>query len=441
MNSAPGAVEIAPGVHWVGALDPHLREFDIILKTANGTSYNAYCVRGAWGVAVIDTVKESHADEFFARLEQVASYDEIRVIVLNHLEPDHSGALPELMRRAPGARLYISQRAQTMLKGLIRKEGLEYTAVNTGDSVSLGDRHLHFLHTPFLHWPDTQCTWLKEGGVLFSADVFGCHFCDARLFNDRAGDFRFSFEYYYQHIMRPFREHVLTALDLIEPLPIRTIAPAHGPILRDAPMSYVQRYRQLAEPLLANEAADREKTLLVFYISAYGSTARMAEAVRDGAEALAGVRVSLYDLQGSEVAPFIDLIEEADALVFGSPTINGDAVKPVWDLLSSLASVKVREKLGAAFGSYGWSGEAVAMIEDRLRGLKLRVPVKGVRAKLIPSEAELAQCWMLGQQLAQHLTGQVERRVIPMEELVGAASAATSSFAPSIAAKAAPTHP
>ncbi|MEW5770290.1 MAG: FprA family A-type flavoprotein [Pseudomonadota bacterium] len=415
LSDAP--VAVAPGVHWIGALDPQLRVFDVILKTANGTSYNAYCVRGEQGVAVVDTVKAEFADAFFARLEQVARYDEIRAIVLNHLEPDHTGALPELMRRAPRARLYISQRAQAMLKGLIRSEGIEFTPVGTGDTIDLGGRSLHFLNTPYLHWPDTQCTWVPEEGVLLSGDVFGCHFCDARLFNDRAGDFRFSFEYYYQHIMRPFREHVLNALTLIEPLPLKVIAPAHGPILRDRPMSYVHRYRQLAEPQLANEAAGHDRTLLVFYISAYGSTARMAEAVREGAESVPGVHVSTYDLQGVEVAPFVDLVEGADALAFGSPTINADAVKPVWDLLSSLATVKVRDKLGAAFGSYGWSGEAVQMIEDRLRGLKLRVPVKGVKARLIPSEAELAQCWMLGHQLAQHLTGRVERRVITMEQL------------------------
>ncbi|MDR3395902.1 MAG: FprA family A-type flavoprotein, partial [Parasulfuritortus sp.] len=236
------AVEFSPGVHWIGALDSGLREFDIILKTANGTTYNAYCVRGSEGVAVIDTVKDSHAGDFFERLEQVARYDEITVIVLNHLEPDHTGALPELMRRAPQARLYISVRAQMMLKGLLKSDELVYTPVNTGDTVSLGDRTLHFLHTPFLHWPDTQCTWLEEDGILFSGDVFGCHFCDDRLYNDRVGDFRFSFEYYYQHIMRPFREHVLDALDLIEPLAAKVIAPAHGPILRDAPERYVRRY-------------------------------------------------------------------------------------------------------------------------------------------------------------------------------------------------------
>jgi flavorubredoxin len=170
--------------------------------------------------------------------------------------------------------------------------------------------------------------------------------------------------------------------------------------------------------LLHNEIGAHNKSLLVFYISSYGNTARMAQAVAEGAETIAGVRVSLYDLQSGGDLPFVDLIEEADALAFGSPTINGDAVKPVWDLLSSLAVIKVRDKLGAAFGSYGWSGEAINMIEDRLRGLKLRVPIKGVRARLIPTEAELEHCRDLGKQLAQHLTGQIERKVISMSELL-----------------------
>ncbi len=412
------AVEIAPGTHWIGALDPDLRAFDIILKTANGTTYNSYCVRGNKGVAIIDTVKESHADEFFAHLEQVARYDEISTIVLNHLEPDHTGALPELMRRAPQAKLYISAKAQLMLKALVRNDGLDFNIVQTGDTVDLGDRTLRFLSTPFLHWPDTQCTLVEEQNILFSGDVFGCHFCDARLFNDKVGDFRFSFEYYYAHIMRPFREHVLDALELIEPLPLTLIAPAHGPILREAPRSYVQRYRQLASPLLHNEIGANNKSLLVFYISSYGNTALMAQAVVAGAETIPGVRVSSYDLQAGGDLPFVDLIEEADGLAFGSPTINGDAVKPIWDLLSSLVSIKVCDKLGAAFGSYGWSGEAINMIEDRLRGLKFRVPIKGVRARLVPTEEELERCRHLGKQLSQHLTGNVEHRVISMSELL-----------------------
>lgn len=406
------AVPLSERIHWIGALDPGLRTFDIILKTANGTTYNSYLIRGSDGVAVIDTVKEQFAHEFFARLESVARYDEIKVIVLNHLEPDHSGALPELMRRAPQARLYISIRAQGMLKALIKGGSFDYQAVETGDSVSLGDRTLSFLHTPYLHWPDTQCTYVTEEQVLLSGDVFGCHFCDKRIFNDLVGDFRFSFEYYYAHIMRPFKEYVLRALDLIEPLELKLIAPSHGPILRDRPAEYVKRYRELSTTRLHNEVSGVDKSLLIFYISSYGNTARMAEAIYAGAEGVPGVRVSLYDLEGSEVDPFVDLIEEADGIVFGSPTINGDAVKPVWDLLSSLAVVNVKGKLGAAFGSFGWSGEAIPMMEDRMRGLKMRLPLDGVRIKLIPSDEELQRCAEFGRGIAEALTGALQGKTV-----------------------------
>lgn len=397
------AVPVTENVHWIGALDPSLRNFDIILKTANGTTYNSYLVKGKDGVAVIDTVKENFSDDFFARLESVADYSEIKYIVLNHLEPDHSGALPELMKRAPHAKLYISNKAQGMLKALLKRDGLNYELVKTNDKISLGDRTLRFLHTPYLHWPDTQCTYLEEDEILFSGDVFGCHFCDARLFNDLVGDFRFSFEYYYAHIMRPFKKYVLRALDLIEPLELKVIAPTHGPILRDRPKDYVKRFRELSSNRLHNEVSETEQSMLIFYISSYGNTQRMADAIYEGASEVEHVRASLYDLEGSEISPFVDLIEEADGIIFGSPTINGDAVKPVWDLLSSLAVIDTRGKLGAAFGSYGWSGEAVRMIEDRLRGLKMNRPISGLRLKLIPSDEELTECKVFGKKIAEAL--------------------------------------
>lgn len=411
----PRAVEVAPGVHWVGAFDTDLRSFDLILRTANGTSYNAYVVRGSHGVAVIDTVKEAFSDVFFARLESVARYDEITTIVINHLEPDHSGALPELLRRAPQATLVISSKAPLMLKALLKPlpaPEAGYRIVTASPPIDLGGRHLEFLPTPYLHWPDTQCTYLREAGILFSGDAFGCHFCDTRLFNDRTGDFRFSFEYYYAHIMRPFKAWVAKALDLIEPLELSMIAPAHGPILRHAPKDYVRRYRELASPHLANEAGS-EKTLLVFYLSAYGNTRRMAEAVRDGAETVEGVRVSLYDLEGCDPYAFVDLIEEADGLALGTPTINGDAVKPIWDLLSSLTAVDIQDKVGAAFGSYGWSGEAVRLVEDRLRGLKLEVPIEGLRVKLVPTDEELARSRDFGTRLATRLVAPPDLDIQP----------------------------
>ena len=417
LDGLPQAVALSERVHWIGALDPNLRNFDIILKTANGTTYNAYIVRGSEGVAVIDTVKENFANDFFARLESVARYDEIKVIVLNHLEPDHTGALPELMRRAPQARVYISQKAQSMLKALLKQDAFDFTPVITGDTVSLGDRNLTFFHTPYLHWPDTQCTYLVEEKTLFSGDVFGCHFCDVRLFNDVVGDFRFSFEYYYAHIMRPFKDYVNRALVLLEPLPLTAILPAHGPLLRDQPKRYVQRYHELSRSAMQSEISAGEKTLLIFYISSYGNTRRMAEAIYEGAMLVEHVRVSLYDLEGSEIAPFVDLIEGADGILFGTPTINGDAVKPVWDLLSSLVVINLKSKLGGVFGSYGWTGEGVKMVEDRLRGLKLRVPIPGIRIKLIPTEEEIQTCREFGHEMAQDLMGLRQAKVIDIADL------------------------
>jgi hypothetical protein len=199
--------------------------------------------------------------------------------------------------------------------------------VTTGDEVDLGGRTLRFLHTPYLHWPDTQCTYLVDEGFLFSGDVFGCHFCDPRLFNDRVGDFRFSFEYYYAHIMRPFREYVLDAVALIEPLdappdrpgprpdPAPPAARLRAPLPRTGHAAPVQRGAQ-------REDAGRLLHLGLRQHAAHGRGARRRRRNHRG------VRVSLYDLEGGESGIFTDLIEEADGLAFGSPTINADAVKP-----------------------------------------------------------------------------------------------------------------
>jgi len=419
----PRAVEIARGVYWIGALDPGLRTFDIILDTAQGTTYNSYLVRGRDGVAVIDTVKDGFGAEFFARLESVADYSEIRAIVLNHLEPDHSGALPELKRRAPQADIYISSRATAIFKALAKTdEDLRQAprvAVRTGDRLSLGERTLQFLQTPHLHWPDTQCTYLLDEAVLFSGDLFGSHVCDGRLFDDQVGASREAFDYYYAHIMRPFRRHLLTALELLQPLRIDLIAPAHGPVLRDRPARYLDRYRELAtrgQPACSDEGLP---SLVILYVSAYGNTARMAESIRVGAlQEAAGMRVSVHDLAHEEPALLVDRIEAADAIAIGSPTINADAVKPVWELLASLAVIDLTGKVGAAFGSFGWSGEAVRLIEERLRQLRMRVPVPGVRIKLTPGAEDLEGCERFGRRLAAALTGNEEGdRVIELAEL------------------------
>ena len=308
---------LSPNVHFIGAFDPKIRTFDIIMKTANGSSYNSYLVRGSEGVAVMDTVKREFSDAFFRRLERLCSYDEIRYIVLHHLEPDHSGALVELMARAPKAKLIISGRAVMMLKGLV-KQDIPYEVAATGKKISLGDRTIEFLSTPFLHWPETMSSYLHEEKILFSGDVFGSHYYDERLFDDCVGDFSYAFKYYYDHIMRPFKQHVLQALKLYRKFEIDIIAPLHGPVLRSNPAYYIEKYALWSSEAKFRKTEFGQKMLSVFYMSSYDNTHRMAERITEGADAVEGIVASMYDLASLETANMIDLLEESDAVVIGS---------------------------------------------------------------------------------------------------------------------------
>lgn len=403
----PGAQsQLCPNVHFIGAFDPMIRTFDIIMKTANGSSYNSYIVRGSEGVCVMDTVKKQFAGEFFERLKKLCRYDEIKFIVLHHLEPDHSGALIELMERAPQAKLIISGRAVMMLKALVKSE-IDYEAVGTGKTISLGDKTITFLSTPFLHWPDTMSSYLHEDKILFSGDVFGSHYYDERLYDDDVGDFSYAFQYYYDHIMRPFKPFVLQALKLYKKYEIDIIAPLHGPILRSNPQYYIDKYEQWSTGEKFKKSVAGRKIVSVFYMSSYDNTLAMAEKIVEGADAVEGVVASMYDLASLEEQNMTDLLEESNAVIVGSPTINGDAVKPAWDLLSCMAYVESMGKIGAAFGSYGWTGEAPEMLHDRMRWLKFRLPVDPLKVKLIPTEQELVQCYNFGREVAEIAMGKM----------------------------------
>ncbi len=402
-----GAVAaLSQSVHFIGAFDPKIRTFDIIMKTANGSSYNAYLVRGSEGVCVMDTVKKEFSEPFFERLELLCDYEEIKYIVLHHLEPDHSGALEELMIRAPQAKLIISGRAVMMLKGIIKTD-VPFEIANTGKIISLGDKTIEFLSTPFLHWPDTMSSYLHEEKILFSGDVFGSHYYDERLFDDEVGDFAYAFKYYYDHIMRPFKQYVLQALALYEKLDIDIIAPLHGPILRTNPQYYINQYAQWSSEEKFRKHAFDKKMLSVFYMSSYENTQRMAEKIMEGADSIDGVVASIYDLASLDEQNMIDLLEESDAVVVGSPTINGDAVKPAWDLLACMAYLESGGKVGATFGSFGWTGEAPEMLHDRMRWLKFRLPVDPMKIKLIPTEDELDECFDFGVEVAEITMGKL----------------------------------
>lgn len=397
---------LAQGIDFIGAFDPKIRTFDIIMATANGSSYNSYVVRGSEGVAILDTVKKEFSEEFFIKLEAKCKYEEIKYIVLHHLEPDHSGALLELMRRAPQAKLIISNRAVMMLKGIIR-ENIPFEVAATGKKISLGNKTLEFLSTPFLHWPDTMSSYLHEDKILFSGDVFGSHYYDERLFDTDVGDFSYAFKYYYDHIMRPFKQYVLQALKLYRKFQIDIIAPLHGPILKSDPEYYMHKYEEWSsEEKFFNQNSDK-KMVSIFYISSYDNTHKMAENITVGADSVDGVVASMYDLASLDEQNMIDLLEESDGVILGSPTINGDAVKPAWELLNGVAYVQNTGKVGATFGSYGWTGEAPEMMHDRMRWLKFRLPLQPLKFKLIPTDEELQQCYDFGKEIAEIVMGKM----------------------------------
>lgn len=388
-------VEIKKNIYWTGVLDPDLRLFDILFPTEKGTSYNSYLVEGE-KTAVIDTVKGRFYEQFLSNITSLVEPEDIDYIVCNHMEPDHSGSLARFLKEAKNARVVVSRTGEHYVNNIVNAD-VTPLKMGDGDTLDLGGKTLRFIFAPFLHWPDTMFTYVVEDRLLFPCDVFGSHFCDERLYDDLVDDFSEEFEFYYRGIMGPFKDRVLEAVEKIKDLEIEVIAPSHGPVLRSNPWKYVDRYVQWSTPRPAEA-----KTLLVFYASAYGNTKRMAEEIARGAT-IDGVEVQTYDLTGTEPGDVLDRIEAAQGLIIGSPTFNGDAVKPVWDLLSSLTTIRLRGKLGGAFGSYGWSGEAVGMIQDRLKSLKIKVPVPGVRFVLVPTAQELEDCREFGKQIAESL--------------------------------------
>jgi len=399
-------LKIAEDIYFIGVFDPDIRTFDIVMKTANGSSYNAYLIQTKDGIIIVDTVKKEFQELFFNHIEALCSYDEIKYVIIHHIEPDHSGALPELIQRAPQAKVLISPQATTMLKAITGSEEIVFETIWTNKQLILGGKTITFLTTPYLHWPETMSSYVHEAKLLFSGDVFGSHYYDKRLFDDKVGDFSYAFQYYYDHIMRPFQGYVKNALTLYERFEIDIIAPLHGPILRDNPRQYIERYFQWSHNSERIKAGKR--ILSIFYLTSYKNTQEMAQAIYDGCESVGGIVTNIYDLASLEEQNMIRILDESDGFLIGTPTINADAPKPVWDLLSCFMYLDKQGKCAGAFGSYGWSGEAVDHIIARLKSLKLRVPpLEPPKIKLIPSSSELKKCFTFGVDFAEILNGKI----------------------------------
>lgn len=387
------AIKAMDDLWWVGVEDHDLRVFDIVMHSDWGTSYNAYAVRGAEGVALFETVKEKFFDEYLQNLKEVCSLDEVKYIVVGHTEPDHSGSLEKLLELTPNATVVGSATAITFLKEIVNKP-FASRAVKEGDTIELGGRTLTFLSVPFLHWPDSMYTYIPEMKALFTVDSFGCHYADDRVFNDLIdGDFTDAYKYYFDCIMGPFKPFVLKALDKIKPLDIQFIGNGHGPVLRANIPHYLELYRQWATPVVV--PAD-ERRVAIAYVSAYGYTKQLAGVIAD-ALAEGGVKhVELYDLVECDLETARAAVQSADGFLLGSPTLVGDALPPIYEMLVGLNPIIHKGKPAGAFGSYGWSGEAVPKLTAQMQAIGLKLPVEGLKVRFKPSEAQLAEARQFG---------------------------------------------
>ena len=387
------AIKAMDDLWWVGVEDHDLRVFDIVMHSDWGTSYNAYAVRGTEGVALFETVKEKFFDEYLANLKEVCSLDEVRYIVVGHTEPDHSGSLEKLLDLTPNATVVGSATAITFLKEIVNKP-FASRAVKDGETIDLGGRTLSFLSVPFLHWPDSMYTYIPELGALFTVDSFGCHYADDRVFNDLIdGDFTEAYKYYFDCIMGPFKPFVLKALDKIKGLDIRFIGNGHGPVLRADIPKYLEMYRVWATPVV--KPAD-ERRVAIAYVSAYGYTRQLAGVIAD-ALAEGGVKhVELYDLVECDLETARAAVQSADGFLLGSPTLVGDALPPIYEMLVGLNPIIHKGKPAGAFGSFGWSGEAVPKLTAQMQAIGLKLPVEGLKVRFKPSEAQLAEARQFG---------------------------------------------
>ncbi len=379
------AVKIADDIWWVGVKDPDLTHFDIIMELKYGTTYNSYLIRGSEQVALIDSVKATFIEEHLASIRQIIPLDRIDYLVVNHTEPDHGGGIAFLLERAPQVKLLCAAPALPFVKNIVNREDIPIEGIKDGHLLDLGGKKLVFKSTPYMHWPDTMMEYLTEEKILFSCDGFAAHLAFDSIYADQtAADFDHEFWRYFDSIMRPFAPYIRRHAAKLASLDIRSIAPSHGPIIRRQAETYINKYAEWS----ADKAAGKNQ-VTIFYVSAYGNTRRLSEAVASGISEM-GYNPVLIDCFHLDEAYARDQIENARAILFGTPTFNGDAVRPIWDAINLLSTVASAGKKAAVFGSYGWSGEAGKLVSDRLTGLRLKVYPKPFRARLIPSDEEMA---------------------------------------------------
>ncbi|MBA7681429.1 Nitric oxide reductase [subsurface metagenome] len=382
--------EIRPGIYWVGAIDWDRRLFDALIPLPDGTSYNSYLIKGSEKTALIDTVDPTMPEVLINHLHELG-IENIDYVIANHAEQDHSGSIPQVLERYPKAKVVVTPRCKDMLIDLLLIPEEKFITVNDKEAISLGDRTLEFIHAPWVHWPETMLTYLREERMLFPCDLFGSHLATTDLYVTDEGQVYEAAKRYFAEIMMPFRINIRRHLEKIKDYAIDIIAPSHGPMY-DKPEFILKAYHSWA--------FDEPKNIVVLpYISMHGSTRKMVEYL---VEALAqrGVSVKQFDLAVTDIGKLAMALVDAATVVIGTPTVLAGPHPNVAYAVLLANALRAKPRFVSIIGSYGWGGKTVEQLAGMIPNLKAEV-LEPVLSKGFPQEADFKALDNLAATIAQ----------------------------------------
>ena len=386
-------VTIAEDIFWVGVVDWNIRDFHGY-TTSRGTTYNAYLILDQKTV-LVDTVKQTFAKKLANNIQDVTDFDKIDYIIVNHVEMDHSSALPMIAEKAKNATIIASEKGK---EAIICHYGDHFNiqTVKTGDELKLGDRTLTFVEAPMLHWPDSMMTYVTPDKILMPNDAFGQHLASSQRFDDEVDEHILMEEAtkYYANILMPLGSLITRKIQEITQLGValRMIAPSHGIIWRSNPSRIVNAYLHWSE-------GKPKKKVSIVYDTMWGSTDKMAIAIAEGAVA-EGVEVKLLKLRATDLTEVVTQILDSKAVIVGSPTLNNQMFPTLGYFLAYITGLKPKNKVWCFFGSYGWGGGAVRGMTEMARKAGFEVHEPGIEVKYIPTNEDLKKCFELGKQIA-----------------------------------------
>ena len=382
--------EIRPGVYWVGAIDWERRLFDALIPLPDGTSYNSYLIKGSEKTALIDTVDPSMSGVLMEHLNQLG-IKQIDYLVAHHAEQDHAGTLPQVMGRYPEAKVIATPRGKEMLSAMLVMPEDRFMTVNDKETVSLGDRTLEFIHAPWVHWPETMFTYLREERILFTCDFLGSHLATSDLYVTDEGRVAEATKRYYAEIMMPFRTNIQRHLEKIKGYAIDIIAPSHGPLYDRPEVILKAHYAWVADELC--------NIVVLPYVSMHGSTRRMVEYLT-GALVQRGVTVKPFDLTVTDTGKLAIALVDAATIVLATPTVLAGPHPSVIYAAFLTNALRPKLRFAAIIGSYGWGGKTVEQITATLANLKVEL-LEPVLCKGFPREADLKALDNLAATIAQ----------------------------------------